>query len=141
MFAVAALRDDWALSHQEAPASSGGQDGGSWKDSLGLCAQSSDQCLDFQEAMSGYGRRYSSSYRGADGSPLLPLGEQRGGAAAAGAPPREQRRMPTWWLFFIGTFWFPQFVGFVLVPAPQHTIAQPRSVDSSSNQVCACCLI
>lgn len=24
--------------------------------------------------------------------------------------------MPTWWLFFIGTFWFPQFVGFVLVP-------------------------
>lgn len=69
--------------------------------------------------MSGYGRRYgpsSSSYgHGVDGSPLLPLGEQRG------TQPREQRRMPTWWLFFIGTFWFPQFVGFVLVPAPQHT--------------------
>ena len=66
--------------------------------------------------MSGarYGQRdgthpRSSLQYGVDERPLLALAED----AAAGG---EQRLMPTWWLFFIGTFWFPQFVGFVLVP-------------------------
>ena len=37
--------------------------------------------------------------------------------------------MPMWWLFFIGTFWFPQFVGFTLVPnilLPVQVASQPR---------------
>ena len=79
----------------------------------------------------GYGGGRSSI----DGSPLLPRGSSSsssgggapvvGGSGAAGgdtaagaeaAAQWEQRHMPTWWLFFIGTFWFPQFVGFTLVP-------------------------
>ena len=39
-----------------------------------------------------------------------------GAAEAEGGGGGGQPRMPTWWLFFIGTFWFPQFLGFVLVP-------------------------
>lgn len=61
--------------------------------------------------LDGASQPRSSQQHGVDERPLLaPLAPEDGAAGG------EQRLMPTWWLFFIGTFWFPQFVGFVLVP-------------------------
>ena len=51
-----------------------------------------------------------------DGAPLLPPAADGDGGSTRSSSEWEQRQIPTSWLLFQQTFWFPQFVGFTLVP-------------------------